>query len=100
MQLKNFITWGTTTGARRNRNGQSAPPNSRTLLFWVILTQEWQNIHIEKFCSAYNFINLIKDPTCFKNPETPTTIVHILTNHLKCFQNSGVYESIPFKTES
>ena len=51
------------------------------------------NTHMEEFCSVYNFKSLIKDPTCFKNPEKPTTIDHILTNHPKCFQHSGVYET-------
>ena len=54
---------------------------------------EMKNTHMEEFCSVYNFKSLIKDPTCFKNPEKPTTIDHILTNHPKCFQHSGVYET-------
>ena len=54
---------------------------------------EMTNTHMEEFCSVYNFKSLIKDPTCFKNPEKPTTIDHILTNHRKCFQHSGVYET-------
>ena len=54
---------------------------------------EMTNTHMEEFCSVYNFKSLIKDPTCFKNPEKPTTIDHILTNHPKCFQHSGVYET-------
>ena len=33
-----------------------------------------RNIHKKRFCSGYNFKSLIKDPTCFKNPEKPTTI--------------------------
>ena len=48
---------------------------------------------MEEFCSVYNFKNLIKDPTYFKNPENPTTIDHILTNHPRYFQYSGVYET-------
>ena len=54
---------------------------------------EMTNTHMEEFCSVYNFKSLIKDPTCFKNPEKPTTIDHILTNHPRCFQHSGVYET-------
>ena len=54
---------------------------------------EMTNTHMEEFCSVYNFKSLIKDATCFKNPEKPTTIDHILTNHPKCFQHSGVYET-------
>ena len=54
---------------------------------------EMTNTHMEEFCSAYNFKSLIKDPTCFKNPETPTIFDHIFTNHPRCFQHSGVYET-------
>ena len=75
---------------------------------------EMTNTHMEEFCSVYNFKSLIKDPIYFKNPEKPTAIDHILTNHPRCFQHSGVYEtglsdfyrltltieSIPFQTES
>ena len=75
---------------------------------------EMANTHMEEFCSVYNLKNLIKDPTCYKNPEKPITIDHILTNHLRCFQYFGVYEtglsdfhrhiscfeSIPFQRES
>ena len=31
------------------------------------------------FCAIYNLINLIKEPTCFKNVENPSTIDLILT---------------------
>ena len=51
------------------------------------------NTHMEEFCSVYNFKSLTKDPTCFKNPEKPTTIDHMLTNHPRCFQHSSVYET-------
>ena len=78
---------------------------------------EMTNTHMEEFSSVYNFKNLIKDPTCFKNPEKPTLIDHILTNYTRCFQHSGVYQTdlsdfrrltltvtivaiIPFQTES
>ena len=49
--------------------------------------------YMEEFCSVYNFKNLIKDPTCFKNPEKPTIIDYILTNHPRFFQHSGVCET-------
>ena len=37
--------------------------------------------------------NLIKEPTCFKNPEKPSIIDLILTNKPKCFQHSCTYET-------
>ena len=37
--------------------------------------------------------NLIKDATCYKNPENPSCIDLILTNNPNSFQNSGVIET-------
>ena len=54
---------------------------------------EMTNTYVEEFCSVYNVKNLIKDPSCFKNPEKPTLIDHVLTNHPRCFQHSDVYET-------
>ena len=45
------------------------------------------------FCEIYNFKNLIKDKTCFKNPNKPSCIDLIITNRPKCFQNSMVIET-------
>ena len=40
------------------------------------------------FCKIYGCKNLIKDNTCFNNPEKPSCIDLIITNRPKCFQNS------------
>ena len=40
------------------------------------------------FCNTYNFKNLVKDKTCFKNIANPTCIDLILTNKPLCFQNT------------
>ena len=48
---------------------------------------------MEEFFSVYNFTSLIKDPTCFKNPEKPIAIDHILANHPRCFQHFSLYEA-------
>ena len=45
------------------------------------------------FCDSYEFENLIKDATCYKNPENSSCIDLILTNNLNSFQNSGVIET-------
>ena len=39
------------------------------------------------FCDGYNLKNLINVPTCFKNPERPTSIDFMLTNSHRSFQN-------------
>ena len=54
---------------------------------------EMTNNYFEEFCVSYNLENLIKQPTCFKNPDNPTLIDHILTNHPKSFHSSSVYET-------
>ena len=42
------------------------------------------------FYDSYEFKNLIKDATCYKNPEKPSFLDLILTNNPNSFQNSGV----------
>ena len=55
---------------------------------------EMTNNYFEEICaSLYNFKNLIKQPTYFKNLENPTRINHILTNHSKNFHSSSVFET-------
>ena len=43
--------------------------------------------------SVYNLKTLIKQKTCFKNPENSTYIDLILTNSPRSFQNSSVFET-------
>ena len=42
---------------------------------------------VRDFCQIYGCKNLIKDNTCFKNPEKLSCIDLIITNRPKCFQN-------------
>ena len=30
--------------------------------------------HVNSFCDSYNLKNLIKQPTCYNNPDKPTSI--------------------------
>ena len=53
---------------------------------------EMSNPHMSEFCALYNLTNLIKEPTCYKNVDKPTSIDLILTNHARCFQHSGIHE--------
>ena len=48
---------------------------------------EMSNNHLQEFCAIFSLASLIKECTCFKNPEKPTGIDHILRNHPKSFQH-------------
>ena len=48
---------------------------------------------MEQFCASYNLKSLIKKPAWFKSVDNPSCIDLILTNHPKCFQSSGAYET-------
>lgn len=54
-------------------------------------TQEAQCM--KDFCEIYNLDNLIKVPTCFKNPNNPSSIDVMLTNRKNSFQNSLATET-------
>ena len=41
---------------------------------------------VNDFCNVYNLSNLIKEPTCFKNPDYLFCIDLFLTTRPKCFQ--------------
>ena len=48
--------------------------------------------HMKTFCENYSLQNLIKQPTCYKNPSRPTCIDLILTNVPRSFQSTCVIE--------
>ena len=54
---------------------------------------EMSDTRMIDFCETYNLNNLIDEPTCFKNPQNPSTIDLILTNRPRCFQNSTTIET-------
>ena len=41
---------------------------------------EGTETEMTEFCETYNLTNLIKEPTCFKNPLNPSSIDLLLTN--------------------
>ena len=45
------------------------------------------------FCESYNLSSLIRESTCYKNPENPSRIDLSLTNSPSSFQNSNVVET-------
>ena len=48
---------------------------------------------MKDFCESYNFKNLVKEPTCYKNPKNPSLIDLILTNCPRSFQNTTTVET-------
>ena len=48
---------------------------------------------MKSFCKSYNLTSLIKQRTCFKNPEKHSSIDLILTNKPKSFQSTCVTET-------
>ena len=48
---------------------------------------------MSEFMSVYSLRNLVKQKTCFKNPENLPCIDLILTNFPRSFQNSNVFET-------
>ena len=48
---------------------------------------------LASFCAIYNLKSLINEPTCYKNPDNPSTIDLILTNCSNHFQESSVFET-------
>jgi len=54
---------------------------------------EMDNNSMQEFCETYDLKALIKEPTCYKNINNPTTIDHILTNRPKSFCNSKTVET-------
>ena len=48
---------------------------------------------MKEFCEIYDLENLIKKPTCYKNPKNPSSIDVILTNKKSSFQNSMTIET-------
>ena len=48
---------------------------------------------VSDICEIYNLKNIIREKTCFKNPNNPSHIDLIITNRPKCFQNSVVIET-------
>ena len=48
---------------------------------------------MKSFCEIYGLKNLIKQPTCYKNPDKPTCIDFILTNVPRSFQSTCFVET-------
>ena len=45
------------------------------------------------FCEIYHLTDIIKQPTCFKNPSNLSCIDPFLNNNANCFQKLSVFET-------
>ena len=54
---------------------------------------EIEEVNMKSFCENYDLESLIKQPTCYKNPNKPTCIDLILTNVPRMFQSTCVTET-------
>ena len=59
-----------------------------SILFLGDLNSQLSENSVNDFCNVYNLSNLVKEPTCFKNPDNPSSIDLFLTNRPKCFQST------------
>ena len=57
------------------------------------LNSQMSETHMKDFCDLYNLENLIKEPTCYKNPKNPSSIDLMLTNRKNSFCNSMAIET-------
>ena len=48
---------------------------------------------LRNFCDLYQLKNLVREPTCFKNPDNPSCIDLFLTNCSRSFQDTQVIET-------
>ena len=59
----------------------------------LVLIGDFNDTTIKDFCDIYSFKNLVKDATCFKNPDKHKGIDLTLTNRNKSFQNSCIIDT-------
>ena len=52
-----------------------------------------EEANMQSFCESYNVKSLIKQSTCYKNPDKPTCIDLILTNVPRMLQSTWVIET-------
>ena len=68
-------------------------PNYDNIIILGDFNSESNEPCMKEFCETYNLSNLIKLPTCLKNPANPSSINVILTNRTRNFQDHKVVET-------
>ena len=49
--------------------------------------------HMKSFCDNYNLKSLMKQPTCYKNPDNPICVDLLLANAPRSFQSARLSET-------
>ena len=49
--------------------------------------------HMKCFCDNYNLKSLMKQPTCYKNPDNPICVDLLLANAARSFQSARLSET-------
>ena len=62
------------------------------ILFFEDFNSERLENYLNDFCNVYNWRNIVKERTCFKNPDNPSCIHLFLVNRPRVFQNTVAVE--------
>ena len=63
------------------------------MIFWRDFNVTDDEHHMKSFCENYGLKNIIRQPTCCKNPRNPVCIDLILTNVPRRFQSTCVIKT-------
>ena len=75
------------------RNLDLLSTNYENILLLGDFNAEVEDNFLKEFCDLYGMKNLIRIPTCYKNPANPTCIDLMVTNSNRSFQNSCAIEA-------
>ena len=67
--------------------------NYDNILLLGDFNSEFSEPCLNDFCDIYNLKNLVKEPTCYKNPDNPSRIDLFLTNRPRTFQCTTTIET-------
>ena len=68
-------------------------PSYENILILGDFNSSMMEKEMQEFCEIYGLENLIKEPTCYKNPSNPSSIDVMLTNKITSFHNSITLET-------
>ena len=63
------------------------------IIFLQDFTSQPSENCVNDICNVYNLSNLVRESTCYKNPDNSSCIDLLLTNRPKCFQSTMTMEA-------